>query len=191
LLCLGSPAGDSRCQKKAILVKVLDRVTVAQGGYLLAACVAVVAVAMQGGCAAHVYADPGVASPEPEGDDAIVSVETVPPNIEVYPHYYYGDGYAYYVDGRWYHRGPHGWGYYRQEPVALQRQRGYVQRAPEAPRGGRIVQEAPEVHRERTYVQQAPEVQHARTGVVEAQPRRSAPPPRRPAPAEKREEHGH
>jgi hypothetical protein len=166
-------------------VKAIDRINVVHGCLLLAC----VALPLQGGCAARVYAEPGVASPEPEGDDAIVTVETVPPNIEVYPHYYYGDGYAYYVDGRWYHRGPHGWGYYRREPVALQRQRGYVQRAPEAPRGGRYVQEAPAVRRERPYVQQAPPVQRARPGVVEAQPR-GAPAPRRSAPVERREEHG-
>lgn len=163
------------------IVNALNRTGIARGGCILLACVA---VTFEGGCTARVYADGDAAYPAAGGDDAVVYVDTVPPNIEAYPHYYYGDGYAYYVDGRWYRRGARGWGYYRQEPPMLQRQRGYVQRAPEA-RGERV-ERAPAAQRERSYVQRAPEA--ARGRPVEA-PRRPAPASRRAAPAEKRDTH--
>jgi hypothetical protein len=122
------------------------------------------AIVFAPGCAARVYSEPVGAYPETYGDAAVVSVDTAPVNIEAYPHYYYGGGYAYYVDGRWYRHGSRGWGYYRQEP--------------------------PELYRQRTYVQQAPAAQYrgyGRPGVVEAQPRRPEE-VRRPAPAARRVE---
>ena len=75
------------------------------------------------GCTATVYPDPG---------DGVVYTDEAPPNIEVYPHVAYGDGYAYYVQGRWYRRTARGWGYYRNPPPELVRQRPYVQEAPPA-----------------------------------------------------------
>lgn len=120
-------------------MNALNRIGIARGGPALLACVA---TAFATGCAAGVYSEPGPAGayPAPVEEDAVVYVDSVPPNIEAYPHYYYGDGYAYYVDGRWYHRGPRGWGYYRQEPAQLARQRPYVvQQAP-----------APAIQRERS-----------------------------------------
>ena len=95
------------------------------------------------GCTARVSSEPPpvAAYSVAPGEDAIVYVDSVPSNIEAYPHYEYDGGYAYYVDGRWYRRGPRGWGYYRQEPPQLLRQRPYVTerrvevgRAPPPPR---------------------------------------------------------
>jgi hypothetical protein len=62
-----------------------------------------------------------------------VEVETVPPHVEIYPHYYYGGRTVYLVDGRWYYRRGPRWVYYRDEPVELHRHRVHVQRAPRAP----------------------------------------------------------
>jgi hypothetical protein len=190
---------------------MLRRIGVAHRSSLL---LAFAVAAFGGGCAARVY------SSEPaypaSVDDSVVYVDTAPINIETYPHYYYGDGYAYYVDGRWYRRGARGWGYYRQEPPELERQRVHVQQAPDAPRERPYVQQAPEPSRERPYVQQAPEPSRERPyvrpapevtrerpaaqpapgtavpnrGAAEAQPRRDE--PRRdvqraaPPPAQKR-----
>jgi hypothetical protein len=181
------------------------RIGMAHRTYLL---LAFATTAFGSGCAARVY------SSEPaypaSGDDSVVYVDTVPINIETYPHYYYGDGYAYYVDGRWYRRGPRGWGYYRQEPPELERRRVEVRQAPEAPRGRPYVQQAPEEpsrerpnvqhapepSRERPYVRPAPEVTRERPavqpapgtatpvlpnrGAAEAQPRRDEPRPKVP-----------
>ena len=148
--------------------------TVSSGASLIA----YVAIALEPGCAARLYADPVQASVASSGDDSVVYVDAAPVNIELYPHCAYEGGYAYYVDGRWYHQGPRGWGYYRQEPPELQRQRGYVQQAGAAPH-------------ERPYVQQAPVAQRERPGVANAQPpaagvRRSPPTEKRAAPPEKR-----
>ncbi len=85
------------------------------------------ALAAWSGCAAQVYSEPGpagVQEAQVEGDaDAIVYVDAVPPDIEEYPHSSYGGGEVYFVEGRWYRRGPRGWGYFRAEPPQLARQR--------------------------------------------------------------------
>ena len=82
-------------------------------------------VAAAGGCTAGAYAG----SPNVEGavvaedDSEVVYVETPPVvDIESYPVVVYGGVDVYYVEGRWYHRGPRGWAYYRQEPAELGRQ---------------------------------------------------------------------
>lgn len=152
------------------------------------------------GCAARVYSEPTptyaqpayVAQPQPYDDSAIVYVDQPPVvDIEAYPSVAFEGGNAYFVDGRWYRRGPRGWGYYRQEPPELYRQRGYVERQ----RG--YVQQAPPAYRhdERGYAQPAPEAVPVpqRRGVTEPQPvppgprprgqvRRGAPPPTERAP---------
>jgi hypothetical protein len=128
------------------------------------------AMALGTGCGAEVYSEPVRVYPAPVDTNAVVYVDMAPPNIEMYPHYYYGTGYAYYVDGRWYRQGPGGWGYYRQEPPQLARQRPYVQQAPEVARARPYVQQRP-------YVQVAPAAPREtpyiapRSGVTEEQPR--------------------
>jgi hypothetical protein len=80
------------------------------------------------GCAAHFE--------EVDGYDATY-VESPPPNIEVYPRYEVADGYAYEVNGRYYHRHGDRWVVYRSAPREVYRQRGYVQQAPPARPGWR------------------------------------------------------
>src|SRR5579859_273279 len=46
-----------------------------------------------------------------------------PADIEVYPRYEIRDGYAYYVNGRWYHRHEGRWVRYRRSPDELERRR--------------------------------------------------------------------
>ncbi|MDP8999134.1 MAG: hypothetical protein M3O46_03380, partial [Myxococcota bacterium] len=159
-----------------------NRNGIARGGCLVAACLAVIAEA---GCAARVYSEPVQAYPGPAADP-LVYVDTVPVNIEAYPRYSYGSGYAYYVDGRWYQRGPRGWAYYREEPRELQRQRVYAAPAPAPvyPRERPYVQQGPEGPRNRPYVQERPEAPRPDRGVIEEQPRRPEQPRR--APAERR-----
>jgi hypothetical protein len=156
------------------IVNVINEVRLVRGKALLLGCAATVLAA---GCASRVYSEPGQVYP-PVSDDAVVYVNAVPTNIELYPHYAYGDGYAYDVDGRWYQRGPRGWGYYRREPLELQRMR--VQRAPAAAREREYVQRAPEAARERPAVQQAPVVRRLQPGAAEMQPRRQDSRPVRP-----------
>jgi hypothetical protein len=134
-----------------------------RGGLLLASA----AMALGAGCAVPVYSEPVAVTPAPVASDAIVYVDAVPSNIEIYPHYYYSGGYVYYLNGRWYRQGPRGWGYYRQDPPDLARQQHYDH----APQQGYVGS------RERNYVEVAPpaprEAPYAapRPGVVEAQPR--------------------
>ena len=117
------------------------------------------AMALEIGCGAAVYSEPVRVYPAPVDRDAVVYVDRAPPNIEMYPHYYYGTGYAYYVDGRWYRQGPGGWGYYRQEPPELARQRPYVQVAPAAPREAPYIPPRPGVTEEQP---RSREIQRAR-----------------------------
>jgi len=117
------------------------------------------AMALEIGCGGAVYSEPVRVYPAPVDTDAVVYVDRAPPNIEMYPHYYYGTGYAYYVDGRWYRQGPGGWGYYRQEPPELARQRPYVQVAPAAPREAPYIPPRPGVTEEQP---RSREVQRAR-----------------------------
>jgi hypothetical protein len=164
----------------------------------------------QASCGGTLYAEaqpaPVAAGPgeytAPPADDAVVEVDTVPPDIESYPSVYIDGGNAYYVEGRWYRRGPRGWGYYRREPPQLQRQRAYIQQAPPAQRERARVEQAPRAEparaaQERGRVEQArpaegrpaegrpAEERHVeqaapagRPGVVEAQPANRAPAPR-------------
>jgi hypothetical protein len=62
-----------------------------------------------------------------------VYVDTVPVDIYAYPHVWYGGGYAYLVDNRWYYPGERGWVVLRSEPPELLHYRSqHVQRAPPA-----------------------------------------------------------
>lgn len=62
------------------------------------------------GCAAHLTEVDGY---EAEYVDA-------PPNIETYPRYEFRDGYAYNVNGRWYHRHGPQWVRYSRPPQEFQ-----------------------------------------------------------------------
>lgn len=85
------------------------------------------------GCAGRVYAGPAnpenlevqpLAAAPVEDDSEVVYVQDPPVvDMETYPTMFYGGVQVYYVDGYWYHRGPRGWAYYRQEPADLGRQR--------------------------------------------------------------------
>ncbi|MDP9036939.1 MAG: hypothetical protein M3O50_19240 [Myxococcota bacterium] len=111
------------------MVKTLNRIWMARSGSAMAGfAIACFAIPVATGCAARVYSESAPASgyASPVEEDGIVYVSAVPPNIEAYPRYSYGGGDAYYVDGRWYRRGPRGWGYYREEPPQLARQRPNV-----------------------------------------------------------------
>jgi hypothetical protein len=132
-------------RKVAKNMNTLHRIRLAHVGGVLLPCVA---MTFGSACAARVYSqsEPAGVYPPTVQEDDVVYVETVPPNIEAYPHYSYGGGEAYYIDGRWYRRGPRGWGYYRQEPPELERQRAHVVR--EAP--------APAEHRDRPEIERAP-----------------------------------
>ncbi len=57
--------------------------------------------------------------------DADVVYEPQPPvvDIETYPYVVYGGVNVYFVGGRWYRHGGDGWGYFRNEPPELGRQR--------------------------------------------------------------------
>jgi hypothetical protein len=196
-------------------VNALDKISVKlgvlRGGFLLALAAATPGV----GCAARVYGgEPVEGSPATSEDDTIVYVDTAPPNIEAYPHYSYGGGDAYFVEGRWYRRGPRGWGYYRQEPPELLRQRSNEQRAPAvsrererpdlrqqpaAPQERSDTRQAPEAPRARVETRQAPEAPRPTPGVVETQapargrepPRPARPPAKRTEEQPKEKEHGH
>jgi hypothetical protein len=104
-------------------------------GILRAGCMLLASAAMTlgAGCGVPVYSESVAVAPAPVGGDAIVYVDAVPPNIDIYPHYYYNGGYVYYVDGRWYRQGQRGWGYYRQEPPELARQQHYAPQPYAAP----------------------------------------------------------
>jgi hypothetical protein len=171
-------------------VNTLKRIGIARGWILLPC----VAMTFATGCAAGVSSGSDATYPATAEDDAVVSVDTAPPNIESYPHYYYDGGYAYYVEGRWYRQGPRGWGYYRQEPPQLAHARPNVARQAPAvgirAESGRGERAAPVVQREQRE-RAAPVVQRERApvaasrprGVAEAQPASKAPPRRAPASA--------
>jgi hypothetical protein len=65
---------------------------------------------------------------------AYAEVDEAPVVIDVatYPHTYYEGRNVYFYQDRWYYQDGARWSYYRSEPPALYRQRGYVQRAPAA-----------------------------------------------------------
>jgi len=84
---------------------------------------------------------------------AVVGAQTVPPDIYAYPHTWYHDRYAYFVDGRWYYPNEGGWVVFNEEPTPLYRWRmqsygggaygttyggGYLHTAPPAPAPGGV-----------------------------------------------------
>lgn len=78
------------------------------------------------GCSADAY-------PTAVGGYSTVYVDEVPPNIALYPHVWYGRGYAYLVANTWYYPSGNRWVVLKQEPPELYRYRtSYVQRAPPA-----------------------------------------------------------
>jgi hypothetical protein len=140
------------------------------------------------GCTAGVSAESEATYPAPVGGDVMVYDNTVPDNIEAYPQYEYQGGYVYYVGNRWYRRGPRGWGYFRQEPTELARQREIVVR--EGPRAPvpRVEERRPAEGRgelrERGVVEAQPPSVQVRPSVQArppAQAPRNAPPPARHA----------
>ncbi|MDP9151790.1 MAG: hypothetical protein M3O36_17850 [Myxococcota bacterium] len=135
------------------MVNALNRIWMARRSSALAC----FAMTVGAGCAARVYSGsaPGGVYPSTVEEDGVVYVDTVPPNIEASPRYAYGGGEVYYADGRWYRRGPRGWGYYRQEPPELARQRPSVVQAP-APAP------PPAIPRERSDTERAPAAPHER-----------------------------
>jgi len=107
------------------------------------ALVASAVLASGAGCTAHLYTEPAAGptyvetAPPPAVAvsppvDAEVVVDPEPPvvDIETYPSVVYEGFPVYYVGGRWYRRGPHGWAHYRQEPAELGRQRAVHEREP-------------------------------------------------------------
>jgi hypothetical protein len=68
-----------------------------------------------------------------EAHPAYVETSAAPVDIEVAPHAYYEGRTVYYVNDRWYGHDHGRWGYYRDEPRPLVRQRVHVERAPRAP----------------------------------------------------------
>lgn len=58
----------------------------------------------------------------------VYEAEVVPVEIETYPRVYYGGGYAYLVEDRWYYQGPRGWVIFREEPRELYRYRSSLPR---------------------------------------------------------------
>jgi hypothetical protein len=118
-------------------------------------------------------------APVVEGDSEVVYGEAPPVvDIETYPTVMYGGVNVYYIDGRWYQRGSRGWGYYRQEPPELGRQRQEHLQRDHDPRWA--AQPAPKQRgrNERVAPPPAP-----RPGVTEAQP-----PDRRAQPEQPRRE---
>ncbi len=170
---------------------------------------AVAVIALGAGCTGRVYAGPANVESAPvvagtaEDDGDVVYVQG-PPVVEVdtYPSVFYGGVNVYYVDGLWYHQGPRGWSYYRQEPPELGRQRedhygrdhdarwadprGAPQRVPPAAQRPGVAEAQPPDHRTPT-VEPNPKGAPA-TSAPKAQPRgreemaKPRPAPRRVAP---------
>ena len=62
-------------------------------------------------------------------EEEVYYADTAPVvEIETYPSVVYSGRPVYYVDGRWYYRGPRGWAYYRSEPRGLVTQRVELER---------------------------------------------------------------
>jgi len=96
-----------------------------------AALLASAVMAIGSGCAGGLYAEPAsnveappvVAGPVADDGDVVYVQDAPVVDIETYPSVLYGGVTVYYVGGRWYHRDPRGWAYYRREPTELGRQR--------------------------------------------------------------------
>ena len=79
------------------------------------------------GCYAEVEARPAVVTysastrvqPVVVEEEDVVYEESPVVEIESYPTVVYAGRPTYWVDGRWYYRGPRGWAYYRSEPRGL------------------------------------------------------------------------
>jgi hypothetical protein len=80
------------------------------------------------GCSASVRVRPNIAG------YAVAPVGAPPIAIEGYPRYFYGDRYAYLVDGQWYYPTPDGWVVFLDVPPVLTEYRLRVQSAPPAAR---------------------------------------------------------
>ncbi|HLK35503.1 MAG TPA: hypothetical protein VKU41_02040 [Polyangiaceae bacterium] len=132
-------------------------------------------IAAAAGCAGGLYARSSEGQAV-EDDSEVVYVEAPPVvDIETYPVVAYGGANVYYVDGRWYQRGPRGWGYYRQEPPELGRQRQeHLQRD----RDPRWAAHPAPAHRGQDERVAPPNAPLRGGGVTEAQPRDQAPAPR-------------
>jgi hypothetical protein len=142
------------------------------GGCLLLAATTMTAAA---GCAAEVYPEPVTVYSAPVEEEGLIYVEAPPPDIEIYPHVSFGGGDAYFVEGRWYRRGPRGWSYYRDEPPELARQR------PDHDRDRPNVQQAPQGEGERhraglDYPHPAPPTLDHLSAAPRGPPRAPAPP---------------
>jgi hypothetical protein len=119
------------------------------------------------GCTGGLYArSPNVeGAPVVQGDSEVAYGEAPPVvDIETYPSVTYGGADVYYVDGRWYQRGPRGWSYYRQEPPELGSQRQEHLQRDHDPRWA-AQPAAPLQRGQNEHVAPAP-----RPGVTEAQP---------------------
>lgn len=86
--------------------------------------VVIAVVGASSGCTVRTY---------PPAADAYVYVGSPPPpDIYEAPRGYYNGYTTYWYGNRWWYQSPRGWGYYRQEPPALQRYRSGVQQPPPA-----------------------------------------------------------
>jgi hypothetical protein len=81
-------------------------------------------------------------------DADYVEVDDAPVALETYPHRVYEGRDVYYYNDHWYYRRGPRWGYYRETPAPLRRERVYVQRAPRS---------RPPRSRPPAYVRRAPE----------------------------------
>jgi hypothetical protein len=64
-----------------------------------------------------------------DADEEVYYAESAPVvEIETYPMVMYAGRPSYWVDGRWYYRGPRGWAYYRNEPRGIVTQRVELER---------------------------------------------------------------
>ena len=140
-------------------------------------------VALAAGCTGGLYGRSFADGTVVDDDSEVVYVEAAPVvDIETYPVVTYRGANVYYVDGRWYQRGPRGWGYYRQEPPELGRQRQEHLQLDRDPRWAAQPAREHRAQDERVAPPKAP-----RPGVTEAQPpnRRAQPegPRRENAPA--------
>ncbi len=80
-------------------------------------------VALAGALALSLPACEAEVAPPVVGGYATAYVDTVPSDIEAYPHVYYEGSYAYLVGDQWYWSGPRGWVVLRGEPAPLVRYR--------------------------------------------------------------------
>jgi len=154
-------------------------------GALLATAMATIAAGCQAGITGTadgpaIAGAPQGAPPPPVVASADVDADLVyDPNgpvddIEGYPSVVYGGVAVYFVEGRWYRHDRGGWGYFRNEPPELGRQREMHDRDA---RWGRAPEATPRAAPERPGVAE-------RQGPEHATPPRATAPPVRTAPAE-------